>query len=164
MQIVSCDIDPGQAIPILHTGDGRDLSPALGWSRVPPGARELVLICDDPDAPTAEPFVHWVLYGLPPDCTWLPRGLAPQERLEEPPGALQGRNSFRSIGYRGPAPPVGHGVHHYHFRLYALDEPTGLPPGATRADLVKAMQGHVLAQAELVGTYERPRGKVGTRP
>lgn len=148
----------GDRIPVRHAGDGEDVSPPLSWTGVPESTRELALICDDPDAPTPQPWVHWVLYKLPADCRGLPEGVPSNSRLEEPAGALQGRNSWssgRTIGYRGPAPPPRHGVHHYHFRLYALDEPLALNPGIDKRSLQAAMQGHILAEAELVGTYER---------
>jgi Raf kinase inhibitor-like YbhB/YbcL family protein len=148
----------GAVIPRVYTGDGQDRSPPLEWSQIPLAARELVLICDDPDAPTPQPWVHWLLYGLPPDIHSLPEGLPTTPTLTTPPGARQGRNSWRSgavIGYRGPAPPPGHGVHHYHFRLYALDAPLGLAPGVDRQTLERAMAGHVLDQGDLVGTYSR---------
>jgi Raf kinase inhibitor-like YbhB/YbcL family protein len=117
------------------------------------------LICDDPDAPTDESWVHWVIYGISPDVTSLPEGIpAARPRLEEPIVARQGKNSWKSgvtIGYRGPLPPPGHGTHHYHFKLYALGCQLELPPSATKGDLLKAMKGHVLAEAELVGSYAR---------
>jgi Raf kinase inhibitor-like YbhB/YbcL family protein len=148
----------GQPIPKDHTGDGQDLSPPLAWDGVPDGAQELVLICDDPDAPTPEPWVHWVLYKLAPLTRELPAGVASGPRLSSPVSACQGRNSWSSgktIGYRGPAPPPGHGVHHYHFRLYALDCTLDVKPGLDKRALLRALQGHILDQGELVGTYQR---------
>lgn len=148
----------GDPIPPKYTGDGADLSPPLSWDGLPEGTRELALICDDPDAPTPEPWVHWVIYQLSPDLTSLPEGLPATPRLTNPLSALQGRNSWtsgRTIGYRGPAPPPGHGVHHYHFRLYALDAQLKLGPGADKRALLSAMRGHVLGEGELVGTYAR---------
>ena len=135
------------AIPRKYTGEGEDVSPPLQWTGVPPDACELALICDDPDAPMAEPFVHWVVYGIPADMSGLAQGSAG--------GAREGRTSFGGNGYGGPMPPPGHGTHHYHFRLYALDAGPDLKPGASKDELIKAMKGHVLEQAELVGTYER---------
>jgi Raf kinase inhibitor-like YbhB/YbcL family protein len=148
----------GQTIPKEHTGDGQDLSPPLSWEGVPETAQELALICDDPDAPTAEPWVHWVLYKLAPTVRQLPAGVPAGSRLESPPSACQGRNSWpsgRTIGYRGPAPPPGHGVHHYRFRLYALGCQLDVNPGVDKRTLLQAMQGHILAEGELVGTYQR---------
>ena len=147
----------GQRIPVKHTADGADVSPALSWSDVPAEAKELALICDDPDAPRPEPWVHWVICKLPASLTGLPEGVPRQAALREPAGALQGRNSWPSgnIGYRGPAPPKGHGVHHYRFTLYALD--AALEPSAelTKDELLEKMRGHVIAEGTLVGTYER---------
>jgi len=148
----------GERIPKRFTGDGEDVSPPLHWEGIPAGAQELALICDDPDAPTAEPWVHWVLYQLPAALRELPQGLPAGARLDQPVAALQGRNSWntgRTIGYRGPAPPPGHGVHHYHFRLYALDCELKLHPGSDKKALLRAMDGHVLATGELMGTYQR---------
>jgi len=157
MAIKSKAFSDGQEIPKPYTGDGRDVSPPLTWSDLPPGTKELALICDDPDAPTPQPWVHWVIYKIPADAMGLAEGIPQQEKLAQPAGALQGKNSWSSgnIGYRGPAPPKGHGVHHYHFKLYALDAPLNVQPGPDKEKLIKAMQGHILAQTELVGTYKR---------
>jgi Raf kinase inhibitor-like YbhB/YbcL family protein len=148
----------GERIPQLFTGDGQDVSPPLVWDGVPENAKELALICDDPDAPTPEPWVHWVLYKLSPTVRELPQGVPPGEQMDHPVAAMQGLNSWPSgqtIGYRGPAPPPGHGVHHYHFRLYALDCELTVNPGLDKRTLLQAMDGHVLAEGELMGTYER---------
>jgi Raf kinase inhibitor-like YbhB/YbcL family protein len=145
----------GEAIPRRYTEDGEDLSPPLTWSGLPEGTQELALIVDDPDAPRAEPWVHWVLYKLPADVRTLTEGLPRTPSLNTPPGAMQGKNSWGADGYRGPAPPRGHGTHHYHFRLYALDAPLAAAQGLDKAGLLEAMQGHVLDEAVLVGTYER---------
>ena len=114
----------GARIPVPHTGDGEDVSVELKWSGVPNGAKERALICDDPDAPTPQPWVHWIIYKITPTVQELPGGIPVNSQVETPIQALQGQNSWPSgstIGYRGPAPPPGHGVHHYHFKLYALD-------------------------------------------
>jgi Raf kinase inhibitor-like YbhB/YbcL family protein len=142
-------------IPDRFTGDGQDVSPSIAIQDVPAAAKELALICDDPDAPTPQPWVHWVIYKIPPQTRNLPEGIAPVEKPVPPAGVLQGKNSWRGIGYRGPAPPGGGATHHYHFKLYALDEDLGLKPGLDRASLLKAIKGHVLAEGELVGTYSR---------
>jgi len=155
MSIRSDAFADGRAIPRRHTGDGEDLSPSLTWSGLPEGTRELALIVDDPDAPRAEPWVHWVLHKIPADVTTLAEGIPPSPTLDKPQGALQGKNSWGTDGYRGPAPPRGHGTHHYHFRLYALDTPLHVPHGLDKPGLLRAMQGHILAQAETVGTYAR---------
>lgn len=156
--LTSTAFSQGEAIPRQYTGDGDDVSVPLSWTGVPHGTKQLALICDDPDAPTDEPWVHWLLYNIPPDVTSLPEGVPPAERPNQPQGAAQGQNSWpsgRTIGYRGPAPPPGHGVHHYHFKLYALDAELNLEPGLSKSALLKALQGHIVAQGELVGTYER---------
>ena len=155
MTITSLAFTAGQPIPKAFTGEGRDVSPALVWENVPAGTVELALICDDPDAPRPEPWVHWVIYKIPADAGGLPEGVPTTERLNTPRGALQGRNTWPNVGYGGPMPPPGHGVHHYHFKLYALDAALDLAPGATKEQLLAAMKGHVLAEAELTGTYQR---------
>lgn len=144
-----------QAIPARHTEDGEDLSPPLAWANVPPLAKELAIICDDPDAPTEEPWVHWVIYKIPITAQGLAEGIQRAERLPPPLKSLQGKNSWHTVGYRGPAPPQGSGVHHYHFKLYALNTPLTVGPNLDKEGLLKAMSGHVLMEAELVGTYQR---------
>ena len=156
--LTSTAFSAGEPIPKRHTGDGEDLSPPLAWENVPEGTKEFALLCDDPDAPTPKPWVHWVVYKIPADLRSLPEGVATKPVLDSPAGALQGHNSWTSasqFGYRGPQPPKGHGTHHYHFKLYALNAPLDIPPQADKLALVEAMTGHVLAQGELVGTYER---------
>ena len=118
------------------------------WRDVPLGAKSLALICDDPDAPMGT----WVLYDIPPTVTELPEGVPATEIL--PSGAKQGINDFRRIGYGGPCPPRD-GPHRYFFKLYALDAELGFEPGATKKELVRAMEGHILAEGRLMGTYER---------
>ena len=145
---------PGEAIPTKYSQDGQGVSPPLTFGDVPSEAKELALICDDPDAPMDEPFVHWVAYHIPPE-TSLPEGVAPQVAPPSPPGITQGVNSFGGVGYGGPAPPKGHGTHHYHFKVYALE--TGLPieGSVDKAELMRTIERHVLGTAELIGTYER---------
>jgi len=142
-------------IPKRHTGDGEDATPALSWSEPPAGTKELALIVDDPDAPSPEPWVHWVLYKIPAKLQALPEGIPPARGVTTPSGLLQGKNSWGSIGWRGPSPPRGHGVHHYRFRLYALDAPLPDKAGLDKRALLEAMKGHVLGETEIVGTYER---------
>lgn len=153
MTIQSSDFQPGGKIPAKFTADGQDVSPALSWSGLPAGTKELALICDDPDAPTPEPWVHWVIYKLPGNAMGLPENVPTTEKLSAPAGAVQGKNSWGRTGYGGPSPPRG--LHHYHFKLYALDATLDLGPGADKKRLLAAMKGHVLAEAEVVGTYER---------
>lgn len=154
MKLESPAFQAGAAIPKKYTGEGPDLSPPLVWSEVPDGACELALICDDPDAPTAQPWVHWVIWGLDPKLTGLPEGLGRQATLSSP-AASQGRTDFGRAGYGGPMPPRGHGVHRYSFRLFALGQKLKLVPGATKAQLLQTIQGRILAEASLLGTYER---------
>jgi Raf kinase inhibitor-like YbhB/YbcL family protein len=158
-QLTSSAFKNGQPIPRKFTGEGDDVSPPLNWDEPPDGTEELALICDDPDAPSAEPWVHWVIYGMPAGVRSLPEGIAAkQPELKNPVAARQGKNSWDSgvtVGYRGPMPPPSHGTHHYHFKLYALDHKLELGPSATKNQLSAAMKGHVLGEAELIGTYER---------
>jgi hypothetical protein len=157
MDLSSPAFAPQGDIPAIHTCEGQDRAPPLSWQGAPQGTRSFALVVDDPDAPDpAKPqrtWVHWVLYNIPPDLPGLPEGGA------TPPGALDGHNDWQRPGYGGPCPPIGR--HRYFFKLYALD--TVLPPltPPTKAQLEAAMRGHVLAQAELIGTYQK-RG--ATRP
>jgi Raf kinase inhibitor-like YbhB/YbcL family protein len=156
IEVTSSAFESGRAIPKKFTEDGSDVSPPLAWSRAPAGTKSFALICDDPDAPTAQPWVHWLIYNIPGDATSLAENIPPNPKLDAPAGALQGRNSWTSgstIGYRGPAPPRG--THHYHFHLYALDAALDLKPEMDKAALVKAIKGHILGEGELVGTYTR---------
>ena len=146
----------GGAIPARCTGDGRDESPELSWSDVPQGTKAFALVVDDPDAPDPKApkrtWVHWVVSDLPASATSLPAGAS---RKSMPTGSHEGKNDGGETGYSGPYPPIG--THRYFFKLYALDAPTGLRDGHTKAELLKAIEGHVLDQAELMGTYERRR-------
>ncbi len=148
----------GETIPKQYTGEGKDLSPPLAWSQAPAGTQEFALICDDPDAPRDEPWVHWVIYKIPGEATALPEGIPRQAMVKDPPGARQGVNSWNNdnLGYRGPMPPPGHGPHRYFFKLYALDAKLDLPPGKpTKDKLLAALQGHILAETQLMVVYER---------
>ncbi|MFA5786709.1 MAG: YbhB/YbcL family Raf kinase inhibitor-like protein [Actinomycetota bacterium] len=153
LDLSSPAFSPGATIPVSHTCDGADRSPALSWSTPPQGTRSLVLIVDDPDAPGGT-FVHWLLYSIPPSTTDLKEGMPTTPALTEPAGAKQGRNGFGRIGYGGPCPPPGK-PHRYFFRLYALDNENSLAAGASRAHLDEATAGHVLATGELMGVYGR---------
>ncbi len=155
IRVTSEAFKPGQPILRKYTGDGEDISPRLSWTGVPERTKELALIVEDPDAPRPEPFVHWVIYKIPADAPGLIEGIPPQAKLKSPAGAVQGKNSFGKTGYGGPAPPPGHGTHHYHFRVYALDQPLKVQGGLDAKTLVAAISGHVLDQGELVGTYQR---------
>lgn len=154
--ITSAELTRGSMIAKKYTGEGEDVSPAVSWTGIPAGTKQLALICDDPDAPQAEPWVHWMVYSIPLTVKGLPEAIKPTETVSVPGGVVsQGKNSFGTIGYRGPMPPPGHGPHRYYFRLYALSAELNLPPGATRAELATAMKGKILAIAHLIGRYER---------
>ncbi len=144
----------GGEIPARHTCEGEDLSPPLAWSGVPDNARSLVLIVDDPDAPDPNAprmvWVHWVLYNLPTDITGLPEGVV---SASLPAGASEGLNDWNRPGYGGPCPPVGR--HRYFHKLYALDTLLEGVNRPTKAEVEAAMQGHIIEQAELVGTYTK---------
>lgn len=153
MKLESRAFTANATIPQQYTCDGQDLSPPLQWDAPPPGTQSLVLITDDPDAPRGT-FVHWVLYNLPPDQRGLTEGASStQPTLGN--GAFQGRSDFGKLGYGGPCPPSG--SHRYFFKLYALDARLTLQPGASKAQVERAMQGHILDQADLMGYYARSR-------
>jgi hypothetical protein len=149
MKIESAAFPDGGLVPRAYTCDGRDVSPPLSWTGVPAGAQTLALICDDPDAP-GKTWVHWVLFDLPVSVGDLPEGVPPDREVH---GGLHGTNDFRKIGYGGPCPPSG--THRYYFKLYALDSALLLPAGATKAQVERAMEGQILAQASLMGRYSR---------
>jgi Raf kinase inhibitor-like YbhB/YbcL family protein len=151
MEISSTAFAHEGMIPEKYTCDGPDISPPLAWRGIPEGTKSLALICDDPDAPMGT-WVHWVVYDMPPDLAGLDEDLPSAEQLEN--GARQGLTDFRSIGYGGPCPPGG--THRYFFKLYALDTALNLEPGRTKAQLLKAMEGHILAESRLMGKYKRP--------
>jgi Raf kinase inhibitor-like YbhB/YbcL family protein len=146
-----------QRIPRDYTPDGRNVSPPLTWSQLPAGTKELAVICEDPDAGNPPPFTHWVVYRIPATANGLPEGLPIDPAAAMPAeiaGAIQGVSGFRRPIYRGPAPPPGK-PHHYHFVVYALDANLDLKPGLNRAELLTAIQGHVIGRGELVAIYER---------
>lgn len=151
MNLTSPAFSEGQQIPVLYTCQGKDISPPLHWTSVPANTQSLALIADDPDAPGGT-WVHWVLYDLPPATTELPENVERSQYL--PGGARQGLNSWPHLGYGGPCPPPGK-PHRYYFKLYALDKVLELKPGVTKKALEAAMQGHILAEAQLMGTYQR---------
>lgn len=153
--ITSTVLQPGQPIPRQYTADGANVSPPLEIANVPAGTKELVLIVDDPDAP-AGTWDHWLLYRIPADQRSLPEGLSAGRSGAHPANMLEGVNSWGKPGYEGPEPPAGK-PHRYYFKLYALSAPLGAPAGLTKKDLVKAMEGKILAGTELMGTYQRKR-------
>jgi hypothetical protein len=154
LKISSSSFQHQGEIPRKHTCEGQDVSPALSWSGVPPGTKSLVLIVDDPDAPDPKApkmtWVHWVLYDLPPRSTGLPEAVR-KDAL--PAGTHEGFNDWKRTGYGGPCPPIGR--HRYFHKLYALDVELGPLDHATKASLERAMKGHVLAEAEIMGTYQK---------
>jgi Raf kinase inhibitor-like YbhB/YbcL family protein len=156
MNLTSSAFQQGGEIPAVHTCEGKDASPALSWSGAPSGTKSFALVVDDPDAPDPKApkmtYVHWVLYDIPPSATGLPQGASAKDL---PPGTREGMNDWRRTGYGGPCPPIGR--HRYFFKLYALD--TVLPDlgRPTKDKLEKATEGHVLAKAELMGTYQKKR-------
>jgi Raf kinase inhibitor-like YbhB/YbcL family protein len=150
MEIKSSAFGSDEMIPAKYTCDGADFSPPLEWSESPAGTKSFALVCDDPDAPMGT-WVHWVIYDIPPTATMLAEGITREKDL--PGGGTQGINDFRKIGYGGPCPPGG--THRYFFKLYALDAMLALKPGITKDQLLTAMRGHILGEAQLMGTYKR---------
>ena len=148
MKLLSTAFANFEDIPIKHTGEGDDLSPPLRWQDVPEGTRSLALICEDPDAPNGT-WDHWILYNIPPSISVLAEGIT-----QLPYEIKSGLNSWKKTGYKGPKPPSG--KHRYFFILYALDTVLQLPEKATKIDLINAMRSHTLAEATLVGNFERP--------
>lgn len=146
-ELTSTAFQEGQTIPKQYTGDGRNTAPPLKWTEPPGGTRSFALICEDPDAPRGT-FTHWIAFNLPVEQRELSEGGTLSG------GASLGANDFGNVGYGGPAPPPGK-PHRYFFKLYALDNALDLPAGAKREDLLAAMKGHILAEAQLMGTYGR---------
>ncbi len=140
----------GEAIPKQYGCKGVDISPPLQWSNIPEKTKTLALIVDDPDAPMGT-WVHWVFFNIPTSATGLPENVPTKDALAD--GAVQGKNDFRNYGYGGPCPPGG--THRYFFKLYALDTALQLKAGCTKAELLKAMAGHILAEGQLMGRYSR---------
>ena len=143
--LTSSAFEPGRPIPARYACDGEDVSPPLLWSEPPRGTSSLAIVVEDPDAPRGT-FVHWIGWGLPAELRELPEGVAPP---------AEGRNGFGSVGYRGPCPPSGHGVHRYFFRLYALSAEPELEPGASAQEFYEAITVLIVDATELVGTYSR---------
>ena len=146
LKITSPAFSHHDRIPARHASDGEDVAPALEWSGVPEGTEAFAVVVHDPDAPLVDGFTHWVAYGIAGDASGLPEGGGED--------TVHGRNSFGEEGYGGPAPPPGHGPHHYYFWVYALDEDVDLEPGLDRRALLEAIEDHVIEQARLVGTYK----------
>jgi len=147
LTVTSPAFQNGKPLPKRFTADGEGEAPELHWSAPPTSARSFVLLCEDPDAPKTEPFVHWLVYDIGADARSLDAATAKQAR--------EGKNSMMAVGFTPAAPPPGHGLHHYHFQLFALDGALNLDARAGRGAVLDAMKGHVVAFGELVGTYER---------
>lgn len=148
IQVTSSAFHEGGSIPTKYTCDGQNISPPLSWSVIPDGTKSIALIVDDPDAPRGD-WVHWVVYDLPTSLRELPEHVPNEKILGN--GGRQGTNDFGKIGYGGPCPPSG--THRYFFKVYALDKELGLAPGASKAQLLMAMEGHVLSQGRTLGNY-----------
>jgi Raf kinase inhibitor-like YbhB/YbcL family protein len=158
--VTSPTLKANEVVPIDHTADGKNLSPALSWTGAPAGTKQFALVYDDPDVAFGNPpqtFVHWVVYNIPGTAKGLPADLPMEAVLTAPPeiaGTIQGLSGFKRTGYRGPAPPPGK-PHHYTWTVYALDAELKLEPGLNRNQLMEAIKGHILAQGSLVAIYER---------
>jgi Raf kinase inhibitor-like YbhB/YbcL family protein len=150
LALSSAAFQEGGSIPDMYTCDGQDISPQLSWGELPAGTRSLALIVDDMD--TSGKFTHWVIFSIPSDSHELAEGVPAQPQLSG--GALQGRNDFGNIGYGGPCPPSGK-PHRYRFTLYALDVSLDLEAGASKKQVLGAVEGHIIAQGQLIGTYQR---------
>ncbi len=148
--ITSTAFTEGSMIPQDYTCDGEDISPPLEWSGLPDSTKSLALICDDPDAPMGT-WVHWVLFNIPAHIQELPVHIPPEKIIQN--GAKHGINDFRKFGYGGPCPPGG--IHRYYFKLYALDKEINAEPGITKEKLLKIMEGHILAEGQLMAKYSR---------
>lgn len=145
LEVTSPAFTDGGQLPRTATVEGGGLPVPIQWSSAPEGAQGLALVCEDPDAPLPEPFVHWLVAAIPPDAHAVGSGSS----------FVEGKNSTRQVGFTPAAPPHGHGVHHYHFQVFALDVRLDLEPGFDRSELLDAMDGHVLTWGDLVGTYQR---------
>ena len=153
LKVSSSTFFAGETMPEFTTCEGEDTSPALKWSDAPDGTKSFAIIADDPDAPNTT-WVHWIVYDIPASVTFLEEGQGSSESIFH--GAKHGVNDFGNKNYGGPCPPAGHGVHRYYFKVYALDEMLDLEPGPSKAELLEAMEGHILAKGSIKGLYERP--------
>lgn len=150
IQITSPVFKDGGEIPKKYSCDDLDISPPLEWIDVPENTKTIAIVCDDPDAPM-KTWIHWVIFNIPGDVTGLPENVPPEKELEN--GAKQGMNDFHKVGYGGPCPPSG--THRYFFKIYALDITLDLPAGVSKTHLMIAMEGHVISESHLMGTYTR---------
>lgn len=147
LRISSPAFEGHKSIPDKHTAGGENVAPPLAWTGAPQGTKAFAIVVHDPDAPLVDGFTHWVAYGIPETATGVPEGGA---------GVVNGVNSMGQEGYMGPAPPPGHGTHHYYFWVYALDDDLDLPPGLDRRELLERIEDHVIEQARVIGTYSNP--------
>ena len=150
IRLTSISFNDGEFIPKKYTCDGENVSPPLKWSEIPAATKSVALICDDPDAPMGT-WVHWVIFNIPPSVNMLKEKIPLVRVLED--GTTQGNNDFRKIGYGGPCPPGG--IHRYFFKIYALDKRVEVTPSATKGELIKEIEGHILAEGKLMGRYSR---------
>ncbi|CAN5341352.1 hypothetical protein BH11ARM1_BH11ARM1_14530 [soil metagenome] len=147
----------GKPIAARHSAYLDNLSPSLSWSKGPAGTKSYAILVEDPDAPVAEPFLHWLTINISPDLLQIPEGIRDEPKPSVLQGGLQGTNGTGKIGFFGPKPDVGPQVHHYHFRVFAIDSLLKLSPGFTKQEFLSESNGHVLAEGETVGTYEKPK-------
>lgn len=154
--VSSSAFDHHGTVPLAYTAYGDNTVPSISWSELPAGTQQLALVMDDPIAPTPQPFVHWVAYNIPVDAEGLPEGLTRDAEVNVAglEGMINGLNGLRQTGYFGPRPPKDGKLHAYHFRIYALDSELNLPAGLNKAELMSAIEGHVLATGMLMGHYE----------
>ncbi len=155
LELTSAGVGDDGRIADVHTAYHDNLSPPLEWTRML-DAESFVLVIEDPDAPKERPAIHWMIWNIPGVLTGLPQGVAPEPKLKDPAGAIQGHNDAGRVGYSGPKPEVGHGVHRYHFQLFALDKLLPMQPSTSLPELLNALKGNTIAKAELIGTYEAP--------
>jgi Raf kinase inhibitor-like YbhB/YbcL family protein len=147
LEISTSAFEPHGRFPDRHTADEENVSPELSFGGLPEGTKQIAVVCHDPDAPLPDGFTHWVVYGIPPDTSGIPEGGGSS--------FVEGQNDAGEQGWYGPAPPEGHGTHHYYFWVYALDTEVDAEPGLTRTELLERIGDHVIEQARVVGTYER---------
>jgi Raf kinase inhibitor-like YbhB/YbcL family protein len=151
ISVTSTAFGAGAPVPKQYTGDGQDMSPALAWSKAPTGTQSLALLCEDPDAPRGT-WYHWIMFNMPATLNGLGENVPKNETFKD--GSTQGTNDFGKIGYNGPKPPPG-SIHHYHFKIMALDTKLNLKPSARKDEILAAVKGHILGEGELIGTYQR---------
>jgi Raf kinase inhibitor-like YbhB/YbcL family protein len=154
--VVTCPVQlPDGRLPDKYSAYHDNISPPLEWTNVP-DVKAWAIVVEDPDAPQAEPFVHWMLWNIQGELTAIPEGLGNDKRLVTPQGAIQGRNGRGGYGWFGPRPPAGHGLHHYYFQVFALNDLIEMGPDSPLNEILNALKGRTLAQGEMVATYEAP--------